>query len=279
MPNYYTHLKFGAQVLDRLPDPLRLRLEKERSAFDLGCLGPDPLFFYRPTLPSAVRREGVRMHGTSALPAFRRLREAVAQGQEMASGYAAGFLCHLALDSGCHGWVNWRAAHGPATHLAIEAEFDRLLMVQDGLDPRQGDYLPPVPGGAVMAAAARAYQNTSPAQMAESCRSMKRDTALLARLAGGRLNQDINRLVSRLPLLRSVSGILLAARPAGHFQESNQVLAHLTRQQVAPAAQQIVRFFHAADRGAGLDPWLDRTFNGSPVEAAPWGLPQSTPVY
>ena len=62
MPNYYTHLRFGAQVLGRLAAPLRLRLEGERPAFDLGCLGPDPLFFYRPTLPSAVRREGVEMH-------------------------------------------------------------------------------------------------------------------------------------------------------------------------------------------------------------------------
>lgn len=62
MPNYYAHLSLGAQVLSQLPQELSLLLNRERSAFDLGCLGPDPLFFYRPTLPNPVRREGVAMH-------------------------------------------------------------------------------------------------------------------------------------------------------------------------------------------------------------------------
>ena len=77
MPNYYAHLSLGAQVLSQLPQELSLLLNRERSAFDLGCLGPDPLFFYRPTLPNPVRREGVAMHARSALPVFGRLREAV----------------------------------------------------------------------------------------------------------------------------------------------------------------------------------------------------------
>ena len=46
MPNYYAHLSLGAQVLSQLPQELSLLLNRERSAFDLGCLGPDPLFFY-----------------------------------------------------------------------------------------------------------------------------------------------------------------------------------------------------------------------------------------
>ena len=280
MPNYYTHLRFGAQVLGRLAAPLRLRLEGERPAFDLGCLGPDPLFFYRPTLPSAVRREGVEMHKQSALPAFQRLREALEEGQAMAAGYAAGFLCHLALDSGCHGWVNWKAAHGPVTHLAIEAEFDRMLMVRDGLDPRAGDYLPPEPDALVMAAASRAYAHTSPTQMAESYRSMKRDTALLARLGGRRANEAVNRALSRMPLLHAVSGMLLTAKPHPAFAGTNQTMEKLTARQVDTAAQQIARFFLAVERGAPLDPWLDRDFNGEPVRTLFRGCrPQSTPVY
>ena len=54
MPNYYAHLSLGAQVLSQLPQELSLLLNRERSAFDLGCLGPDPLFFYRPTLPNQM---------------------------------------------------------------------------------------------------------------------------------------------------------------------------------------------------------------------------------
>ena len=69
MPNYYAHLKFGGKVLEALPQGLADAIAAEREAFDLGCLGPDPLFFYQPLRPNAVRREGVRMHRRSALPA------------------------------------------------------------------------------------------------------------------------------------------------------------------------------------------------------------------
>ena len=157
MPNYYAHLSLGAQVLSQLPQELSLLLNRERSAFDLGCLGPDPLFFYRPTLPNPVRREGVAMHARSALPVFGRLREAVEEDAPMSAGYAAGFLCHLALDSACHGWIDRRAAEGTVTHLAMEAEFDRLLMERDDLVSLGRSYLPPMPSGEVFAAAARAY--------------------------------------------------------------------------------------------------------------------------
>ena len=96
------------------------------------------------------------MHARSALPVFGRLREAVEEGAPMSAGYAAGFLCHLALDSACHGWIDRRAAEGTVTHLAMEAEFDRLLMERDGLVSLGHSYLPPMPSGEVFAAAARA---------------------------------------------------------------------------------------------------------------------------
>ena len=51
-----------------LPAGLSELIEQEREAFDLGCLGPDPLFFYQPIRPNAVRREGIKMHRRSALP-------------------------------------------------------------------------------------------------------------------------------------------------------------------------------------------------------------------
>ena len=142
MPNYFAHLTFGARVLAQLPEDLRTSLAGERAAFDLGCLGPDPLFFYHPATGNPARREGLKMHKRSALPAFRRLRAAVEECVPMSRGYAAGFLCHLALDSACHPYVEARAARGELAHLAMEAEFDRLLMERAGLDARQA-HLPP----------------------------------------------------------------------------------------------------------------------------------------
>ena len=83
MPNYYAHLKFGDKVLEELPRELAGRIGREEAAFHLGCLGPDPLFFYHPIRPNGVRREGVRMHRASALPAAE-LLTAVCSGAVLA---------------------------------------------------------------------------------------------------------------------------------------------------------------------------------------------------
>ena len=278
MPNYYAHLSLGAQVLSQLPQELSLLLNRERSAFDLGCLGPDPLFFYRPTLPNPVRREGVAMHARSALPVFGRLREAVEEDAPMSAGYAAGFLCHLALDSACHGWIDRRAAEGTVTHLAMEAEFDRLLMERDDLVSLGRSYLPPMPSGEVFAAAARAYQHTSPKQLEEGYRSMRRDTALFARLSGHRLSRPANRAVGALPGLKALQGIFLTADSHDAYAESNEYLTRQLAATVEAAAKQTQRFFPAAESGAPLDPWLDRDFKGNRLSEGAGGLPQSAPA-
>ena len=278
MPYYYAHLSLGAQVLSQLPQELSLLLNRERSAFDLGCLGPDPLFFYRPTLPNPVRREGVAMHARSALPVFGRLREAVEEDAPMSAGYAAGFLCHLALDSACHGWIDRRAAEGTVTHLAMEAEFDRLLMERDDLVSLGRSYLPPMPSGEVFAAAARAYQHTSPKQLEEGYRSMRRDTALFARLSGHRLSRPANRAVGALPGLKALQGIFLTADSHDAYAESNEYLTRQLAATVEAAAKQTQRFFQAAESGAPLDPWLDRDFKGNRLSEGAGGLPQSAPA-
>ena len=278
MPNYYAHLSLGAQVLSQLPQELSLLLNRERSAFDLGCLGPDPLFFYRPTRPNPVRREGVAMHARSALPVFGRLREAVEEDAPMSAGYAAGFLCHLALDSACHGWIDRRAAEGTVTHLAMEAEFDRLLMERDDLVSLGRSYLPPMPSGEVFAAAARAYQHTSPKQLEEGYRSMRRDTALFARLSGHRLSRPANRAVGALPGLKALQGIFLTADSHDAYAESNEYLTRQLAATVEAAAKQTQRFFQAAESGAPLDPWLDRDFKGNRLSEGAGGLPQSAPA-
>ena len=218
------------------------------------------------------------MHARSALPVFGRLREAVEEGAPMSAGYAAGFLCHLALDSACHGWIDRRAAEGTVTHLAMEAEFDRLLMERDGLVSLGHSYLPPMPSGEVFAAAARAYQHTSPRQLEEGYRSMRRDTALFARLSGHRLSRPANRAVGALPGLKALQGIFLTADSHDAYAESNEYLTRQLAATVEAAAKQTQRFFQAAESGAPLDPWLDRDFKGTRLSEGAGGLPQSAPA-
>ena len=41
MPSTYAHRRFGANVLDHLPAPLREKLEAHRELYDIGLHGPD----------------------------------------------------------------------------------------------------------------------------------------------------------------------------------------------------------------------------------------------
>ena len=41
MPSTYAHRRFGANVLEHLPDELRAQLEQNRELYDIGLHGPD----------------------------------------------------------------------------------------------------------------------------------------------------------------------------------------------------------------------------------------------
>ena len=197
----------------------------------------------------------------------------------MAAGYAAGFLCHLALDHACHKWVDQTAAAGGPTHLAMEAEFDRLLMERAGLVSLGKSYLPEPPEAAVFSAAARAYQHASPEQVEEGYRSMCRDTAFFARLSGHILSRPVNHVVGTLPVLRSLRGIFLTADSHSRYAKSNDFLSRRLAETVPEAAGQIGRFFRAVESGAALDPWLDRDFKGLLPQEEFQGFPTSAPAY
>ena len=267
MPNYYAHLKFGDRVLADLPEELARAIGQEREAFDLGCLGPDPLFFYQPIRPNAVRREGVRMHRNSALPAVERLRQAIEDGVPMSVGYGAGFLCHLALDSACHGYVNQRAVDGPISHMAMEGEYDRMLIENDGLDGFEKAYLPTIPSrrSKVWDAAARAYASASPRQMHWACRSMHLYLNIFARSNGRAAGRVIGAVSHALPI-RSAKGVALKRKPHPSAVESNAHLERLMEGAVPETAKQLTAFFRAIEAEHPVPRWFDRDFKGEPVQ-------------
>lgn len=267
MPNYYAHLKFGDKVLGGLPAPLAQAIDREREAFDLGCLGPDPLFFYQPIRPNAVRREGVRMHRNSALPAVERLRQAIEAQVPMSVGYGAGFLCHLALDSACHGYVDERSAEGPISHMAMEGEFDRMLMAGDGLDAGSQAHLPVPPhkGSQVWDAAACAYVHASPRQVRRAYKAMNFYLDFFARSCGTRRGRVIG-AVSRMLPIQSAKDVALKETPHPASLESSAHLDRLLEGAVDETTRQIDAFFQAIREEAPVPAWFDRDFKGTPQE-------------
>ena len=101
MPSTYAHRRFGANVLDHLPAPLREKLEAHRELYDIGLHGPDLLFYYHAEKSTPVAALGNAMHDEQGRTFFDRARRVVHEeaDREAALAYALGFVCHFALDS------------------------------------------------------------------------------------------------------------------------------------------------------------------------------------
>ncbi len=137
MPTTYAHYKFGKEVTGALPRPLQNAVENNRALFDIGLHGPDILFYYKPLLKNPVSAQGYDMHERPADVFFDHAAEVIAQAPDPAAAraYIYGFICHFALDSECHNYIEKMIQVSGISHSEIEMEFDRLLLTEDYINP------------------------------------------------------------------------------------------------------------------------------------------------
>ena len=138
MPSTYAHRRFGADVLQQLPAALQDQIGKKRALFDVGLHGPDLLFYYHAAKSNPVSALGNAMHEQPGRVFFERARGVVQQAKDRdaALAYALGFVCHFALDSTCHPYVEAYTRQSGVSHCEIETEFDDMLLRRDGHDPK-----------------------------------------------------------------------------------------------------------------------------------------------
>lgn len=137
MPTTYAHYKFGKEVISALPRPLQNSIENNRELFDIGLHGPDILFYYNPLKKNNVSSQGYELHEKRADEFFYRSLERIKniQNPAAARAYMYGFICHFALDSECHPYIEKMIDTSGITHSEIEMEFDRLLLKEDYINP------------------------------------------------------------------------------------------------------------------------------------------------
>lgn len=186
----------------------------------------------------------------------------------MSRGYAAGYFCHLALDSACHGYIYSKSAQGEIFHQAMELEYDRMLMEADGLSPLRRSYLPTLPGTDTCAAASRAYPRLTPRQYRSSYVSMVRITGLLHRAYDTRAARVADGLSHIRPLYK-LRGVVIGQEPAPASAETNRALSAMMTDAVAPAAEQVSEFFADVAQDRPLSEWFCRDFNGNVFEELP----------
>lgn len=137
MPSTYAHRRFGANVADHLPAEAADLIGRHRQLYDIGLHGPDIFFYYHALQSNPVVRMGNEMHDQPGEKFFNEARRRVplAKQPEAALAYTLGFICHFALDSTCHPYIEQYVRTQGVSHGEIETEFDNQLMRRDGLDP------------------------------------------------------------------------------------------------------------------------------------------------
>lgn len=137
MPTTYAHYKFGKDVIGALTRPLQQSIESRRELFDIGLHGPDILFYYKALSKNRVNGLGYEMHDQFADEFFTRAVKVIEESQDKAAAraYIYGFICHFALDSECHPYVEKMIQVSGISHSEIEMEFDRLLLKEEYIDP------------------------------------------------------------------------------------------------------------------------------------------------
>ena len=143
MPATYAHYKFGEAVKGSFPEDkkeIRDIIDRNVDLFSFGLHGPDIFFYYHPIIPNDVKIIGPLMHEDRGWTFFHESAvlinsEGDSTRREKMFAYIAGFICHFILDTKCHGYIADRMEASGLSHNEIEGQFDRYLMVKDGLDP------------------------------------------------------------------------------------------------------------------------------------------------
>ena len=151
MPTTYSHYRFGKEVYKKLTPAQKAIIDPYRGLFDLGLHGPDLLFYYHPFSKNQINQTGVAIHERPGiaffLPAASRWRSC--RHKKAALAYLYGVLCHFALDSTCHPYVEAAVRRTGISHSEIEAEMDRRNMEKDSYNPlthRPANHLRSKPG-------------------------------------------------------------------------------------------------------------------------------------
>ena len=120
MPDIVLHTRFGAEVLRKV------NFKVKRDIYRFGLLGPDPFLFYRfyvPPFRNKVNKYSSVMHREHTADFLVELARRSKNNRKMFS-YLCGFLCHYALDSTTHPYINAKAKNSRVMHMAIEHRLD-----------------------------------------------------------------------------------------------------------------------------------------------------------
>lgn len=143
MPDTYAHWRFGDKCIETLPEYYNEIINKNRDIYNFGVHGPDIFFYHKVYKFNYVNQYGYDLHEIPYDETLKKMASNFKQrveDKEAALAYILGFTAHFTLDSYCHSYIERKeevskTTTKPLSHGRIESQFDKYLMIKDGLNP------------------------------------------------------------------------------------------------------------------------------------------------
>ena len=242
MPTTYTHYKFGVAVYHILPDEIKVIIDRHRQLYDIGLHGPDILFYYKPYKNNLVNQLGSKIHKELATDFFKQGKSIYQNTQEEAMlVYLIGFINHFILDSECHHYIHQYVKEKHVSHSLIEAQWDRLLLLQDGKNPTSYKVTSHIYPSKENAAIIAPFFNIDEALVYHSLKDMKRYLNLL--VCSNFKQKTIYYIIKLLKLNPTYYDLIIKEDGDSRCDESNQVLIQKYQNAISIASKQIIGFY------------------------------------
>lgn len=261
MPAIYAHNQFGNRVLKTLDAKEKKAALTHLRQFRIGLQGPDYLFFYRPFMKNEINSTGYRIHQRPAKEFIENAKEVIKEKGTNSPEYAyiLGFICHFALDSECHPYVEKQIEKTGVGHIEIESEFEKFLMRKNGEEPLSypaGKTFPTDKKTAEVIA--EFYDGISEKEAWKSLRSMKMYKDIL--VAPCNLKRSVIDKIMRLTgHYEEIQGHMLRPKDNPKCEESNRGLYERFLGAV-PLAKKLMEDFNSYLAGEALSEHFDRNF-------------------
>jgi len=262
MPSTYAHYYFGMQVLKSLDQEIKELIAKYQPLFDIGLHGPDILFYYKPLIANIINQKGHEIHSKTGSCFLEKAKKIVSScpKKEAASVYILGFICHFMLDSECHPYINEVTKTTGISHSEIETEFERLLMLDNQIEPLS--YKPTrhiIPQKEYATYISWFYEGVTPKEIYKALKSMKFNLSFL--VAPGKLKRFI--IAKALKLtgnFEGMNGLVMSYKPNQACVPSSIALRKLLENVKEPTVNLVNEFYHNLPNLEPLNIRFLRTF-------------------
>jgi hypothetical protein len=270
MPSTYAHCRLGKEIISRLNPHEREIIKENLHLYQAGLHGPDILFYYDALHPNGVNKIGNLLHQESGRKFFSRCAKTMDKNshKDASLAYIYGLLAHFALDVSCHGYVHELTAATDLQHTEIEGEFDRYLMLKDGLNPVTHSLTRHIhPSTFNARVIAPFYPGVSEEEILRSLIDMVKENRIL--LCKNPAKRKF------LYLLMHIGGVYpqlhgMIINPDGNpaCEKSNETLMELYQTGCSRAVSFISQFLSWKEGESEADPIFDYNFDGALTEDA-----------